>query len=801
MKVFVGFEGGRLARLMPWFVALLGFLYGLAPIVDTDVWMHLSLGRYITDSGFPEYEPFAFSVDQEPFFFSSWLFAVATYALFQLSGYAGLVVLKASFISLLFVVLYRYALYRSSSPWISFLIIVAAMPLLLPRFVLRPDLLFFLILVSIFYLMALGRQQWRWLLLVPWLAMLWSNVHSSVIVVLVPLVYGTLKAVFETRGESWSLSRPDLRQLSIFACLGVISLLATLINPNGLDQFLYGFSVMGQTFFKEMIIELLPPSWEQNALHLSIGLGVALFQAVFVIYSLIKKQLGLSKLMDVSMVLVFFGLFLTSSRFFYPFVVVSIPVVVYQLSRVWLGVASYMEDYGRRVWCRAIALIAVGGVMIYSLHELPAPGLSMSPVQIPEEAMTYLDQVGHRGALFNSFRLGGYIIWRDFPSRRVFVDPRGKIPQSLLEEHSSGHNSFDVLTELSDRFGFSFAVLARGTMGFGYPDAALSGFPNPDWALVYWDDKAVVLARRDRPEAARALRDEYRVFHPEFVAMLGTSKFNLSQTSQLLEEIERNLELTESLEAKISKAVFWISRQRFDRAESILAPLVADNEQRSKSLASYWMGALSKLKGDLAAARRYYHQALSMAKFTGVYLELAELSMALGDYSTGIDYVDQLLEREPNNLQAHALKVVLLRRAGKEDQEVKALEARLEMLQNLDRLVESGIAAYRRGELELAEDLYQKALAEDPERGPAYYNLAILARKKGEAARAVDLYSKAVQFDTNLTRAYFSIAQIYQEEGASDRAIEFYRKYVDAVPAGRLSREARAALKAYEVPN
>ena len=49
-----------------------------------------------------------------------------------------------------------------------------------------------------------------------------------------------------------------------------------------------------------------------------------------------------------------------------------------------------------------------------------------------------MDRRNITGRVFNLFQWGGYITWRDFPKRTVFVDPRGYIPTDLLEKNGPG---------------------------------------------------------------------------------------------------------------------------------------------------------------------------------------------------------------------------------------------------------------------------------------------------------------------------------------------------------------------------
>ncbi|MEK7282891.1 MAG: hypothetical protein AAB249_03700, partial [Acidobacteriota bacterium] len=89
-------------------------------------------------------------------------------------------------------------------------------------------------------------------------------------------------------------------------------------------------------------------------------------------------------------------------------------------------------------------------------------------------------------------------------------------------------------------------VVLQGTGGG--PDAvrerafSANHFPRPAWALVYWDDDAMIFVRRSREYEGVISRHEYRAVHPEDWRYLlaGVAAGHL-ETGPILGELQRKL--------------------------------------------------------------------------------------------------------------------------------------------------------------------------------------------------------------------------------------------------------------------
>jgi hypothetical protein len=155
-------------------------------------------------------------------------------------------------------------------------------------------------------------------------------------------------------------------------------------------------------------------------------------------------------------------------------------------------------------------------------------GSGLQPGRFPVEAVEAMESRPETGRLYNDVAFGGFLIWRLYP-RRVFIDGRNEVNPELLREVAHARSDSRAWSSLLERHEIDRAlvryddrlieVTAPGGAGAGpvvsrhTPNALL--FPRRTFALVYWDDVAMLFVRRAAVGGAGLERDEYRYVHPE----------------------------------------------------------------------------------------------------------------------------------------------------------------------------------------------------------------------------------------------------------------------------------------------
>ncbi|MCX5710869.1 MAG: tetratricopeptide repeat protein [Candidatus Omnitrophica bacterium] len=89
---------------------------------------------------------------------------------------------------------------------------------------------------------------------------------------------------------------------------------------------------------------------------------------------------------------------------------------------------------------------------------------------------------------------------------------------------------------------------------------------------------------------------------------------------------------------------------------------------------------------------------------------------------------------------------------------------------------EQGMSAQHIGNIQTAEQFYQKAIEIDPNYAVPYNDLGVLLEAQGQGARAEQSYLKAVQVDPNYLSAYSNLAIFYETKRDLNKAAFYWDK-------------------------
>jgi hypothetical protein len=152
-------------------------------------------------------------------------------------------------------------------------------------------------------------------------------------------------------------------------------------------------------------------------------------------------------------------------------------------------------------------------------------GLGIQPDRFPRKAAAFVASRLPETRLYNDTAFGGWLIHTGYPQRRVFIDGRNEVHARLLRELSESLDDGRRWQELLQRYQVEGAIVsyrrevipARDAAGAPLPAATWSAlhFPRSLWALVWWDDVAMVFVRRAGPLGGLAGSLEYRHLQPE----------------------------------------------------------------------------------------------------------------------------------------------------------------------------------------------------------------------------------------------------------------------------------------------
>ena len=430
-----------------------------------------------------------------------------------------------------------------SVPWIAALLGLGLWALaaeLILRAALVSELFLALTLVFLTRFRQTGRRRFLTAFVV--LFFLWGNLHSGVIFGLFVLGLFALEGAFrERRPKPWLLT------------LGAAAL-ASLINPNGIEVWLYPFRLSRLLFASGI-------AWDLGHFAAADPRTNTAFLLLAVL--LLAGLLPLEKVRELSIaegvaILTFLALSFRSPRFLFHFAILALPAL-YRLH-----VRRPLRD-----WTPAMRRIAAAAtVLVLALTAATAwlshPRRLITP-QLPDGAVRFREANGIDGRLFNHQNFGGFLLWRTH--QPVFWDGRNDVFASLVQEVTT--TPFPAIVE---RYGIEELLITEHELPGIQPEI-------PErWGLVYWDDDSALYLRRDGRFGPLLDRLELRFF-PGFGGRPG------------LEALARNPPLAAAARAELGR-------------------LLAVNPENQRAL--YFGGVISLYQGDLQRADTELRAALSI---------------------------------------------------------------------------------------------------------------------------------------------------------------------------------------------
>lgn len=499
----------------------------LFPVSSYDVWWHLAAGRWIVaHRAVPRADPFSFTAAGHEWIDHEWLFQLAAYGAHGLAGVGGLITLRVVVAVAVALLLMQFVRREAG------LTAPAAALLLLPwllvarvRLLVRPELAT-LLLAAIVLTTLLRRRDhpagWRELWWLPLLFVPWANLHAGAILgllLLAAVLAGELgqRAVEGLRPPA-SPRPPVVRPGPLLGTLAAATA-CCLVNP-------FGARVLSVPFELTALVrdgpyhnaEWRPLAWPED------WLAMALMAVALAVVAIRWRRLQWAAVAPLVLVA---ALAIQHARSVGVFAVVA-PLA---LARIW-GVD---EDApaplaGLRPAVAITALAAVAGGLLLGGYQF-RPGLGVDRLQVPVAAADFLDRRLPPGNMLNTYKFGGYLTWRLWPRARVFMDGRNEVFVDLARRLKRAKGDSREWRRLLGDYDIGYAVLAysdeplkvRLMTAAGQPGELLlrpytvQQFPRSRWALVHFDDTALVMVRRSPESAALVTEEEYRDLYPESV--------------------------------------------------------------------------------------------------------------------------------------------------------------------------------------------------------------------------------------------------------------------------------------------
>lgn len=451
------------------------FVLFLHAIEDPDIWFHMTIGRAVLDMGaIPTKEFYVFTRLGDPASFHEWGFGLIYQLVYSALGLHGIIMFNALIGALTVFILFLTVRNRGASVPIALITGAIAFWLMEFRFVERPENFLYLALAATLYFVNQYHQtnDWRYLCAIPVIGLLLSQIHPSVILLI--LVVGTHLV------EAIVRKIPDLRRASVLGLTIIATALLSLANPYGLEQLILPIKFSMDNEFLQSFTEFFSAMSTEFAYRFVIALGFGIFSL-----SGVFKRFSLAEWI----------ILLAFSYLAYKHVR-DIPLLGIALV---LPLATALDRHlhsTRHQSILAVILISAFAIDSTRFHNL---SFEIDPTLAPITGAETVAQYSQSPNILNFYHLGNYLAWRLYGTHRVIIDGRNYKDNKSIQLHDALLSAAPGWQRSLWRYDID-AVVTPATLPYSgnFVPLAFKLIQNSGWVMLSRETAGVVFIRRDR---------------------------------------------------------------------------------------------------------------------------------------------------------------------------------------------------------------------------------------------------------------------------------------------------------------
>ncbi len=692
----------ELMSLLSFLVITFALLMAVEKVHNNDIWWHLKTGQWILETGkIPQTDPFTFTTPDAAWAPHYWFSDVLFAAIFGIGGFDGLILFKALIIGAAFFITFRLMLRQNVNPLLAVVMVLLAVFIGHFRFLLRPHVFMFFLSAAFFWVLSFGggQRNLKLLWLLP-LMLLWVNLHGSFFLGLVLtgclLIEELLAAGYRRIQKKDANTKWPTFSMLVFVLLCGI----TFLNPFGIDllQWIVADFALKNVADTFQVEEHMALTWGMHPLFWTLMFATAIS------FVLAFRRARLFHL------LVFAAtsyLAIQGVRFVALAAILQAPILGYNLQAILDRIPGKKWRSRRGLQAAlAILLLAVGGTLIfkrsfadYTVHRF---GLGINETRFPEAAVHFLRELDPQGNIYNSWPIGGYLLWKQ-PERKIFLD--GRYLDAQLELMAQLNTMTETEIEaLFNRFDIRAAILSR-------KDRRLAAYFSraKDFRLAYFDDNVLLYIGNNAlpPEKMKDLTF-LALLHPETFDFSYLIEYARSPMAPRVEnELRRAVTLApHSFQAHFLLAFFLEVSGR--GAEALEQYLLAGRVNPRLAFVHYDLG---RRGGNLAVRLKEWDKATALVKEAMRFKDDGELLFLLA---------------------------TSLYQSGHNDGAEKAyLEVLKQNPQQVASLVNLGYLYIDSHRYQKAAEIHHRALKASSNNEAALFGLALALQREGKAEAAV----------------------------------------------------------------
>ena len=460
---------------------------------DGDLARHLRHGQYMLEHGeLIRADPFSFTRPGAPFigfeYGSQLLYALAE----RVGGLPGVAILAGLLIALTYALLTGFMLSHRVDPLLACVTLALAIALGAEHWTARPHL--FSSLAVVILLAMLGRRSRRGAALTTAvLFVVWANIHGGFVYgwILIALYLGGSlgELIWGNDRAAWS------ERVRYYGTMLVSSVVATLLNPHGLELHRHLLGFFGKPFLRDNTAEFASPNFHEPTGKVLL----AVLLVCLVSLTLHRRRPTLPRLFVICAGIAFA---LIAVRNIPLFGLTALPLLALHLDELWRrlpdprGVRGRFETTSRTTatlpWIIPVVLLMV--TLALGRGRLGSAQLirdEFDPTVFPVKAVSRARDDELMGRLYHEFTWGGYLLYA-WPQQRIFIDGGTDFfGEDLFREYSMIKGMAPGWRDRLRSHGISLLLLRR--------ELPLSHQVARDgtWTMWYCDSLAVVFRRSE----------------------------------------------------------------------------------------------------------------------------------------------------------------------------------------------------------------------------------------------------------------------------------------------------------------
>ena len=454
-------------------------------LADYDLWGYLSFGRVFWEEGFFPYQDFFSYTPTKPLWvYHEWLTGTVFFGLVNYWGPASLQILRYILAILTIYLIYSTALKKRGSFFYAIIALIPSLLLISFGYVaVRAQIFTFFFFALTLYILESSKKTGdgailKWL---PLTQIVWCNFHGGFVaglglIFLYALGEGLARNKFAFSYFKW----------------GMIATLATLINPYGIDYWIYTIHALSMP--RPEITE-----WYSAATALKSNVHVfpvilfMIMSLLTLLVSLVRRKKDITELLIIAAV-IFLGFAHIRHNVLFGIVFGAyMPVYLSECAHEWNTRNHSFKLIG--FLSIVLSVLMISACFYFypktKITFIPDFRLVVSSDYYPIKAIEWMKTNSIKGNILPHFEWGEYLIWSYYPGCRVAMDGRYETvyKDNVHKEYFDflyGRDGWDIFLK---KYPHDIVLLKAGTKTHALM------INEKDWRLVYHDRISVVFMK------------------------------------------------------------------------------------------------------------------------------------------------------------------------------------------------------------------------------------------------------------------------------------------------------------------